>query len=1019
MKTIGLCMIVKNEAALIVRCLNSLRSLVDYVLISDTGSTDGTQDTIRGWLMDTGIPGAVFDDPWVDFAHNRNIILHRLQGIPNIDYSMMMDADDLIEYEENFNLEQFKTDLTADHYFVSIRLSDVYYARILLCSTRHPYRYRGVLHEYIEVPNERLTPDSIESIKIMAGTEGARSRDPEKYQRDAEVLETALSHETDPFLRARYQFYLAQSYRDCGESEKALKHYLARSELGFWREEIYISLYQAARLKDQLAYPEQQVIDTYLRAADALPTRAEALHGASRFCRLHERYEEGYRIAKRGLELSIPEDGLFIERWIYEQGLLDEYAVNAYWSGHHQDCLDACLKILMTGKLSEEDAQRIATNAKFASDRLSSQSQASATPSKPLQPIAQWQRGKAVPRVLVAILAKQKERMLPFYLSCIDALDYPKSSIVLYVRTNNNTDRTEPILSSWLKRVGHAYAHVEYETADAPEPVEQFGVHEWNAMRFRVLAGIRQDSLQATLRHNCDFYFAADVDNFLKPHTLWSLLATNLPIVAPLLRYQDMQQLYSNYHEQIDAQGYFVKSEAYHWLLFQHVKGLIEVPVVHCTYMIRRDVISRLRYADGGDRHEYVIFSDSARRAGVPQYLDNRDIYGYLSLDEQTAPSIELLGESVGIASRKADFTAQRVKRGRDAVVAPPVFLHASWRTSSTWIWSKFRQLPETLAFYEPFSMFLHHMTRQQAASFASTSWASGHSATDPYYLEYLPLIRQSGGMKRFHPSIPYKWFFPSQGLRGALRTDEKRYVEFLLKEARQRGRQPVLGFCRSLARVWPLKSAFGGCHIMLYRNLWLHWASYVSLRKRKEEFFYETVALLTNRSDDPFMNYLCRRYLPRSERFRKEANVERWIGTNDGYNALLSLPEHEAFGLFMGLHLYLYLHAWQTVDLVLDTTKLAREQSYRAHIEHELWQRTGLTLSFADAQEGQAASAITANGIDWSEIVELSNAAVDMLSPIADRDRLLQIAQTMVDAAREEAEVSSQLHPHYLRNDS
>ncbi|TRX03046.1 hypothetical protein EKO24_001825 [Candidatus Methylobacter oryzae] len=1003
-KTIGLCMIVKNEAALIMRCLDSVRSLVDYVLVSDTGSTDGTQDMIRGWLTDTGIPGTVFDDPWVDFAHNRNVILSRLQRIPNIDYSMMMDADDFIEYEEDFNPEQFKTGLTADHYFVSIRLNDVYYARILLCSTRQPYRYRGVLHEYIEVPSERLTPGSVKSIKIVAGTEGARSSDPEKYYRDAEVLETALSQETDPFLRARYQFYLAQSCRDCGESEKALKHYLARSELGFWQEEIYISLYQAARLKDQLAHPEQEVIDTYLRAADVLPARAEALHGASRFCRLHERYEQGYRIAGRGLALSIPEDGLFIERWIYSQGLLDEYAINAYWSGHFQDCLDACLKILTAGNLSEADAQRIATNAKFASDRLSAQSQASATPSKLMQPIAQWRRGKSVPRVLIAILAKQKEAVLPFYLSCIDALDYPKSSIVLYVRTNNNTDRTEQILSSWLKRVGHAYAHVEYETADAPEPVEQFDVHEWNAMRFRVLAAIRQDSLQATLRHDCDFYFVADVDNFLKPHTLRSLLATNLPIVAPLLRYQDMLRLYSNYHQQVDAHGYFLNSEAYNWLLFQQVKGLIEVPVVHCTYLIRRDVIPQLHYADGSDRHEYVIFSDSARQSGVPQYLDNRDIYGYLTLDEQIAPSIQLLGESVAIASRKADCATTRVKRDNDTVAAPSVFLHASWRTSSTWIWAKFRQLPETQAFYEPFSMFLHHMTRQQAASFAYTSWGSGHSATDPYYLEYLPLIRQSGGMKRFHPSIPYKWFFPPQGLRGDLRTEEKRYVALLLKEAQRRGRQPVLGFCRSLGRVWPLKSTFGGCHIMLYRNLWLHWASYVSLRNRKEEFFYETVALLTNRSNEPFMNYLCNRYLPRSERFRNEGNLDHWIGTQDSYDALLSLPEHEAFGLFMGLHLYLYLHAWQTVDLVLDMTRLAREQSYRAHAEHELWQRTGLALNFADAREGQAAADVNANGIDWAEIAELGNAAADMLSSIGDRDRLVQRAKTMVDAAREEA---------------
>ena len=40
------------------------------------------------------------------------------------------------------------------------------------------------------------------------------------------------------------------------------------------------------------------------------------------------------------------------------------------------------------------------------------------------------------------LLAKQKEACLPLYLDCIEALDYPKSSIVLYVRTNNNTDGT-------------------------------------------------------------------------------------------------------------------------------------------------------------------------------------------------------------------------------------------------------------------------------------------------------------------------------------------------------------------------------------------------------------------------------------------------------------------------------------------------------------------------------------------------------------------------------------------------
>ena len=59
MKTIALCMIVKNEARVIERCLDSVRSLVDYVLIEDTGSSDGTQDVVRRWLDRVRLPGEV------------------------------------------------------------------------------------------------------------------------------------------------------------------------------------------------------------------------------------------------------------------------------------------------------------------------------------------------------------------------------------------------------------------------------------------------------------------------------------------------------------------------------------------------------------------------------------------------------------------------------------------------------------------------------------------------------------------------------------------------------------------------------------------------------------------------------------------------------------------------------------------------------------------------------------------------------------------------------------------------
>ena len=112
------------------------------------------------------------------------------------------------------------------------------------------------------------------------------------------------------------------------------------------------------------------MIDTYIRATDAQPGRVEALYKASRFCRQKRRYEEGYQLAKRGLAVPMPTDALFVEPWIYELGLLEEFSLNAYWSGHYWDCLDAGHKMLATTKLSPADTAQILANVRFAIDRV-------------------------------------------------------------------------------------------------------------------------------------------------------------------------------------------------------------------------------------------------------------------------------------------------------------------------------------------------------------------------------------------------------------------------------------------------------------------------------------------------------------------------------------------------------------------------------------------------------------------------------------------------------------------------
>jgi glycosyltransferase involved in cell wall biosynthesis len=309
---IGLSMIVKNESQSIRRCLESVRSIVDYWAIVDTGSTDGTQDIIRTYLAD--IPGELKECPWVDFSHNRNEALDLAR--PHCDYVFFIDADDVLELSTNFAMPI----LSATSYYVEIRQKELRYWRPHLLRSDLPWRFEGVLHEFLtcgvdknkqKAFPENLNPQRLAKAIIHMTESGARRQvaEQERYARDAALLEKALKTETDLFLIARYTFYLGQSHRDAGNRPAALTAYLARASLGFWEQEVFISLYQAAVLKEELGYEPDEVIEAYRRAHTVDRCRAEALHGAARFCRVQGRFQEGYDFAKRALKMTAPRDG--------------------------------------------------------------------------------------------------------------------------------------------------------------------------------------------------------------------------------------------------------------------------------------------------------------------------------------------------------------------------------------------------------------------------------------------------------------------------------------------------------------------------------------------------------------------------------------------------------------------------------------------------------------------------------------------------------------------------------------
>ena len=360
-QTICLCMIVKNEATVMRRCLDSVASIIDYWIIVDTGSTDGTQDLIRTHLQ--AVPGELHERPWRDFGQNRTEALQLARE--RADYCFIIDADDSLEMSAGFRMPC----LSASSYSLDIINGETRFKRPQLVSNALPWRFEGVLHEYLTC-DEPHDHDCLPGLRIRQNQDGARRKDPGTYRRDAMILEDALSCETNLFLIARYRFYLGQSYRDCGDRANALENYRLRANLGFWQDEVFISLYHVAQLMQALDHPETQVINAYLQATAALPARAEALHSASRFCRIKGRYEEGFQLAKRGLKIPCPVEALFLEEWTYAFGLLDELSVNGYWSGHYRESLEAAVMLLSKPDCPAEHRERFAANARFALEKL-------------------------------------------------------------------------------------------------------------------------------------------------------------------------------------------------------------------------------------------------------------------------------------------------------------------------------------------------------------------------------------------------------------------------------------------------------------------------------------------------------------------------------------------------------------------------------------------------------------------------------------------------------------------------
>lgn len=368
MKTISLCMIVKNESHVIKRCLDSVKPLIDYVFISDTGSTDDTIQTIRDWLLENNLPGEVVSHTWVNFAHNRSLALSELRNKEFIDYALMIDADEVLNFDTNFNCEFFKSNMDVDLYDIETSMGGVRYIRPQLSSNRKKFKYEGVVHEFLT--GEFESRGKVVGFHNTPIQDSNRNRSGDKFERDVEILQKAIEETDDPWFKSRYTFYLAQSLRDLQRREESLKKYLERAQMGYWHEEIYVSYFNAATLMKELNYPNSEIIMTFMKGHESCATRGECIHGALQLCRMSGMNHFGYIIGKEALKIKKPFDSLFSEDWVYDYGILDEFSIVSFYTGNFEESKEACEKLIKDRKYPNFYHDRILSNLNYSTDRL-------------------------------------------------------------------------------------------------------------------------------------------------------------------------------------------------------------------------------------------------------------------------------------------------------------------------------------------------------------------------------------------------------------------------------------------------------------------------------------------------------------------------------------------------------------------------------------------------------------------------------------------------------------------------
>ncbi|MDD6057880.1 MAG: glycosyltransferase family 2 protein [Clostridiales bacterium] len=245
MPSISLCMIVKNEEAVLARCLDSIADLVDEIIIVDTGSTDHTKEIAARYTS------KIYDYKWhSDFSAARNFSFSKA----SMEYIYTADADEILDEENRERFLRLKAVLLPEIELVQMKyvtevsadssLNPKTEYRPKLFKRLRPFVWMDPIHESV-----RLHPVVFDSdIEILHKPQARQNK------RDFSIFIRAFEYDGtfSPKIRTMYARELLQigSTKDFSDAKPIFSHIFDFDSSEEARKEASCILAHIYRLED-------------------------------------------------------------------------------------------------------------------------------------------------------------------------------------------------------------------------------------------------------------------------------------------------------------------------------------------------------------------------------------------------------------------------------------------------------------------------------------------------------------------------------------------------------------------------------------------------------------------------------------------------------------------------------------------------------------------------------------------------------------------------------------------------